>query len=103
MVKSAARLRRPTILTESSKSHSAKAELAHVEKLMRLHDLLYGVKPAFAVDQSCRGWMRLARTERSDTSCPESTRRVARVTSFKQPSTLELDHDFLAHSFRRTG
>ena len=77
-----------------SKSHAAKALPAHVEKLAALHDLLYAEhkRSVLIVLQGMDaagkdGTIKHVMSGVNPQGCT--------VTSFKQPSTQELDHDFL--------
>jgi PPK2 family polyphosphate:nucleotide phosphotransferase len=82
-----------------SKSHTAKFHPAHVEKLAELHDLLYAEHKRSllivlqGMDAAGKdGTIKHVMSGVNPQGCT--------VTSFKQPSTIELDHDFLwrAHS-----
>lgn len=77
-----------------SKTHAGKEMAAHVEKLASLHDLLYAEhkRSLLVVLQGMDaagkdGTIKHVMSGVNPQGC--------RVTSFKQPSTLELDHDFL--------
>jgi PPK2 family polyphosphate:nucleotide phosphotransferase len=77
-----------------SKSHAAKALPGHVEKLAALHDLLYAehTRALLIVLQGMDaagkdGTIKHVMSGVNPQGCA--------VTSFKQPSTQELDHDFL--------
>jgi PPK2 family polyphosphate:nucleotide phosphotransferase len=77
-----------------SKSHAAKALPAHVEKLAALHDLLYAEHKRSllivlqGMDAAGKdGTIKHVMSGVNPQGCT--------VTSFKQPSTQELDHDFL--------
>ena len=77
-----------------SKSHAAKALPTHVEKLAALHDLLYAEHKRSllivlqGMDAAGKdGTIKPVMSGVNPQGCA--------VTSFKQPSTQELDHDFL--------
>jgi PPK2 family polyphosphate:nucleotide phosphotransferase len=77
-----------------SKAHAAKSLSKHVEKLAALHDLLYAEHARSllivlqGMDASGKdGTIRHVMSGVNPQGCT--------VTSFKQPSTTELDHDFL--------
>jgi PPK2 family polyphosphate:nucleotide phosphotransferase len=77
-----------------SKSHAAKSLSVHVEKLAALHDLLYAEHKRSllivlqGMDAAGKdGTIKHVMSGVNPQGCM--------VTSFKQPSTLELDHDFL--------
>jgi len=77
-----------------SKSHAAKSLPAHVEKLAALHDLLYAEHKRSllivlqGMDAAGKdGTIKHVMSGVNPQGCT--------VTSFKQPSTQELDHDFL--------
>jgi PPK2 family polyphosphate:nucleotide phosphotransferase len=77
-----------------SKAHAAKALPAHVEKLAELHDLLYAEHQRSlliilqGMDASGKdGTIKHVMSGVNPQGCT--------ITSFKQPSTQELDHDFL--------
>jgi PPK2 family polyphosphate:nucleotide phosphotransferase len=77
-----------------SKNHAAKAQPAHVEKLAALHDLLYAEHKRSllivlqGMDAAGKdGTIKHVMSGVNPQGCT--------VTSFKQPSTQELDHDFL--------
>ncbi|MDP9055233.1 MAG: polyphosphate kinase 2 family protein [Acidobacteriota bacterium] len=77
-----------------SKEHAAKALPHHVKKLARLHDLLYAEHKSSllivlqGMDASGKdGTIKHVMTGVNPQGCS--------VTSFRQPSTVELDHDFL--------
>jgi PPK2 family polyphosphate:nucleotide phosphotransferase len=77
-----------------SKSHAAKAQGVHVEKLATLHDLLYAEHKRSllivlqGMDAAGKdGTIKHVMSGVNPQGCA--------VTSFKQPSTQELDHDFL--------
>ena len=77
-----------------SKSHAAKALPVHVEKLAALHDLLYAEHKRSllivlqGMDAAGKdGTIKHVMSGVNPQGCT--------VTSFKQPSTQELDHDFL--------
>ena len=77
-----------------SKSHAAKAHPVHVEKLAALHDLLYAEHKRSllivlqGMDAAGKdGTIKHVMSGVNPQGCA--------VTSFKQPSTQELDHDFL--------
>src|SRR5580698_3697696 len=77
-----------------SKSHAEKALQAHVEKLSALHDLLYAEHKRSllivlqGMDAAGKdGTIRHVMSGVNPQGCS--------VTSFKQPSALDLDHDFL--------
>src|ERR1700679_3292292 len=77
-----------------SKNHAAKALPEHVEKLAALHDLLYAEHKRSlliilqGMDASGKdGTIKHVMSGVNPQGCS--------VTSFKQPGTLDLDHDFL--------
>jgi PPK2 family polyphosphate:nucleotide phosphotransferase len=77
-----------------SRSHAAKAHPVHVEKLAALHDLLYAEHKRSllivlqGMDAAGKdGTIKHVMSGVNPQGCA--------VTSFKQPSTQELDHDFL--------
>jgi len=77
-----------------SKSHAERAMPAHVEKLAALHDLLYAEHKRSllivlqGMDAAGKdGTIKHVMSGVNPQGCS--------VTSFKQPSTLDLDHDFL--------
>ncbi len=77
-----------------SKSHAAKALPEHVEKLAALHDLLYAENKR-SVLIVLQGMDAAGKDGTFKHVMSGVNPQGCAVTSFKQPSTLELDHDFL--------